>query len=288
MHVGGEKPACIEPTTLFGPYELRCECKVIGKKDVLIGSEVVKSTGAAWRTLALKLDSPPALETPADMQIIVKSMLLRPLGLQSIFNGKDLTGWTTFPDKKSKFTVTNEGTLNITDGPGDIQTKQKYGNFVLQLECFSHGEHLNSGVFFRCRPNEYQQGYEAQIRNQFTAEPQQVYVIQRYDPKTHALIGEEKIKLRAFDFGTGAIYRRVPARKQASKDMEWFTLTLVAHDNHFSTWVNGVHVTDWFDNRAPADNGRNGYRAEAGHISFQGHDPTTNLSFRNIRVAELP
>ena len=30
---------------------------------------------------------------------------------------------------------------------------------------------------------------------------------------------------------------------------------------------------------------RTGYRREAGHLSIQGHDPTTDLSFRNLRIA---
>ena len=36
------------------------------------------------------------------------------------------------------------------------------------------------------------------------------------------------------------------------------------------------------------DNARNGCRLEKGPISLQGHDPTTDLSFRNLRIAELP
>jgi hypothetical protein len=42
------------------------------------------------------------------------------------------------------------------------------------------------------------------------------------------------------------------------------------------------------DNRPARENAREGYRAEAGAISIQGHDPTTDLSFRKIRIAELP
>ena len=40
--------------------------------------------------------------------------------------------------------------------------------------------------------------------------------------------------------------------------------------------------------RTPARlNPRNGYRAAKGPLSIQGHDPTTDLLFRNIRIAEL-
>lgn len=218
----------------------------------------------------------------------MKNVKLKPLALKSIFNGKDLTGWKVFANKKSKFTVNDKGELNIKDGPGDLQTEGKYGDFILQLECISNGKHLNSGVFFRCRPNEYQNGYEAQIRNQFTAQPTQEYTIEEYDPVTHKLIGKNKIKSTAFDYGTGAIYRRMPARKEVAKDNEWFAMTIVAHGRHIATWVNGIQVADWTDNRPPSDNARTGCRLEAGHISLQGHDPTTDLSFRNFRIAELP
>jgi hypothetical protein len=101
-------------------------------------------------------------------------------------------------------------------------------------------------------------------------------------------VAKKDVMSTAVDYGTGAIYRRVPARKAVAKDGEWFTLTVVAQGNHIATWVNGVQQVDWTDNRPLSDNARTGCRLEAGHISIQGHDPTTDLSFRNIRIAELP
>ncbi|MFO0970556.1 MAG: DUF1080 domain-containing protein [Gemmataceae bacterium] len=204
-----------------------------------------------------------------------------------IFNGKDLTGWKEFPGKKSKFAVV-DGAINVKDGPGDLQTAGKYRDFILQLECKSNGKHLNSGIFFRCRDNEYQNGYEAQIRNQFTPKPTQKYLIEDYDPRTNKLLGKREVFYAAVDYGTGAIYRRQPARKEMSRDGEWFGMTIVARGAHFATWVNGIQVTDWTDNRPRSDNARTGRKLEAGHISIQGHDPTTDLSFRNLRIAEFP
>jgi 3-keto-disaccharide hydrolase len=228
-----------------------------------------------------------SFRVPAGAKLVLRDIKLKPAQLVSIYNGKDLTGWKVFANRKSKFTVNDKGELNIKDGPGDLQTEGRYADFVLQLDCISNGKHLNSGVFFRCRPNEYQNGYEAQIRNQFTAEPSQDYVVEEYDPATHKLVGKTKLKSAAFDYGTGAIYRRMPARKEVAKDNEWFTMTIVAHGKHLATWVNGIQVADWTDNRPPSDNARTGCRLQAGHISLQGHDPTTDLSFRNFRIAEL-
>jgi hypothetical protein len=48
-----------------------------------------------------------------------------------------------------------------------------------------------------------------------------------------------------------------------------------------------VQVVDWIDNRPENDNARNGCKLAKGNVSLQGHDPTTDLSFRNIRIAEL-
>ena len=223
---------------------------------------------------------------------VVRNLKLRPLGTKPLFNGKDLSGWKKYEGDakraRSDFTVTKEGWLHIKNGPGDLQTEAQYGDFVLQLECISNGKHLNSGVFFRCRPGEYQNGYEAQIHNGFNPESPKEYTVEEYDPQTHELKDKKKVKSAALDYGTGAIYRRMPARKQMAKDGEWFALTVIADGNHFATWVNGVQVVDWTDNRPPSDNARNGCRLEKGPISLQGHDPTTDLSFRNLRIAELP
>ncbi len=227
-------------------------------------------------------------EVPFGVRLAVRNIRLRPLELRTIFNGKDLSGWKAFPGKKSKFTVTKEGWLNVKDGPGDLQTEDQWADFVLQLDCLSNGGRLNSGVFFRCRPGEYQQGYEARIHNGFTDQPEKEYTIEEYDPQTHELKGKTKVKSAAIDYGTGGIYRRVPARKPVSKDGEWFTITVMAHGRHIATWVNGVQQVDWTDNRPLKDNARNGCRLEKGPISLQGHDPTTDLSFRNLRLAGLP
>jgi hypothetical protein len=325
--IGGERQAITRPTAQFGDFEMRFECRKEGSGEPEIGvgysgesattklpdnsaGKWVEGTGRVQLqpmkfNISVEADqtgngtvihssgngSSPAgffVRVPPGGRLSLRNVKLKPLGLKPIFNGKDLAGWKEFPGRKSKFTITPEGWLNIKDGPGDLQTEGQWADFVLQLDCISNGKHLNSGVFFRCRPGEYQQGYEAQIRNQFTPEATQEYTLDVYDPKTGELADKKKAKYTAVDYGTGAIYRRQPARREVAKDGEWFTLTLVAHGRHLAVWVNGVQVTDWIDHRPLRDNARNGCRLEKGPISLQGHDPTTDLSFRNFRVAELP
>ncbi|HLK60733.1 MAG TPA: DUF1080 domain-containing protein, partial [Chthonomonadaceae bacterium] len=182
-------------------------------------------------------------------------------------NGKNLDGWHIMPNHKSVITVTPQGWLNIKGGSGDVQTDAQWGDFTLQLECISNGDHCNSGIFFRSNLNEFEMGYEDQIRNQWE--------------------GDDRTK--PVDYGTGAIYRRQAVRKVVSSDREWFTMTLIAQGLHFGSWVNGIMVADFTDPR-PTDetNARKGARTKPGCLSLQGHDTDGDLSFRNIRVAELP
>jgi hypothetical protein len=195
-----------------------------------------------------------------------RNVRLQPLQLASIFNGKDLTGWKEIPGRRSVYTVTPAGELNVKNGNGDLQSTATYGDFVFQLDIYSNGKSLNSGVFFRGAAGEFWSGYESQIRNQW--------------------VGDDRT--RPVDFGTGGIYNLQPSRNVVTSDKEWFTKTIVAHGNHFAVWLNGYQVSDYFDRRPANDNARRGFRAAPGVLSLQGHDPTTDLSFRRLRIVEMP
>lgn len=195
-----------------------------------------------------------------------RNISLKPLGLDSLFNGKDLTGWKTYPEMETDFTVTEEGVLHAQNGPGQLETQQAFGNFVLQMQAKTNAKNLNSGVFFRCIPGDKMMGYESQIHNGIEGD----------DPT------------QPLDSGTGAIFRRTVARRVVSKDNQWLTKTLIAEGAHISVWVNGYQVTDWTDQRKPDENPRRGLRLAAGTIILQGHDPTTDVSFRDFQIQELP
>jgi hypothetical protein len=195
-----------------------------------------------------------------------RNVKLKPLYLVNAFNGKDLSGWKPFPDQKSVFSITPEGYLNVKDGRGQLESPGQYADFTLQVEVFSNGKHLNSGIFFRSIPGEFSNGYECQIQNGY----------------------KDNDRTQPLDCGTGGFYRRQNARKVMANDFEWFPMTLIVSGKHMAAWVNGVQVSDWTDTRAPDPNPRKGLRTEAGTLIIQGHDPTTDLSFRNFKVLEMP
>lgn len=201
-------------------------------------------------------------------KVSFRNIRLRPILGASLLKGDELTGWHLVPGGQSTFTLKN-GELHVQNGRGYLESDDEWGDFILQSEIFSNGEHLNSGIFFRAMRGTEQNpadGYEAQVRNQWE--------------------GDDRNK--PVDFGTGGIYRRIPTRRVVSSDFEWFTMTVAARGSQMSVWVNGYPVTDWIDTRKPDENPRKGLRTAAGHLSIQGHDPTTDLRFRNFRIAELP
>lgn len=301
---GNDKPGSIRSTTVFGDFILRFSYRATGSAPILLigGEPILLPSTDNWVEAELRRSrSEGELQIQSDKAkpinfegsfaapikfgavessdrggagtksargvatLDLRNIKLKPLGLESVFNGKDLTGWKEVPGHKSRYTVI-DGAINVKDGSGELQTERKWKDFVLQIEVISNGTHLNSGVFFRCLPGEFWQGYESQVRNQWE--------------------GDDRTK--PVDFGTGGVYNLQPARKVLSTDGEWFTKTVVAHGPHIATWINGFQTADVIDKRDPAPTARKGLYLDAGCISLQGHDPTTDLSFRNIRVAELP
>lgn len=198
-------------------------------------------------------------------QVEFRNIKLKPLSLEPLFNGKDLSGWTVFPGKKSVFTVTPDGELSLKDGPGQIESARQFADFCVQLDVLTLGKNLNSGLFFRSIPGLHWQGYEAQIQNGYA----------------------DGDRAKPVDGGTGGIYRRQPARRIVADDLEWFTMTVIAVGNHMAAWVNGIQVSDWTDTRPANENPRQGSRLAAGTFILQGHDATTDLRFRNFRAVEL-
>jgi hypothetical protein len=343
--IGGDKPSKATITSMYRDWELYLDSVGEGQLTLITGDGNKISAGLANQTLKLWATGggmagagievksgavnqatftydglkpvQMTVQTAAGKWLAISNVKLKPLGLKSIFNGKDLTGWKVIPGHKSEFAVNDKGELTIKNGNGDIQTEGEWDDFVLQLEIYSNGPHLNSGVFFRCIPGQFWSGYEAQIRNEWVSDVElkdgtkltgsltvkgDDAKLQVYKVEGKGAHGTKEVKKFAkadiakitdhrdmpIDFGTGAIYNCQAARKVVSNDYEWYTMTVVANGNHLAVWVNGYQTADFTDTRPPNKSARKGSKVEKGPISLQGHDPTTDLSFRNIRIAELP
>lgn len=156
---------------------------------------------------------------------------------------------------------TNNGALEIVGGRGHVETKAKLGSGFIQFQASTLADNVNSGLFFRCIPGEDMNGYECQLHHGFK-ETRNVPV----------------------DSGTGAIFRRQPARAVLSDEGKSAYVTIVADGPTIATWVQGVQVVDFIDTRKPDANPRRGLRVEPGTIMLQGHDPECKVRFEGLRV----
>src|SRR5436305_7220541 len=68
-------------------------------------------------------------------QVEFKNIKLKPLHLEPLFNGKDLSGWKNHPESKSTFTVNDKGEIHVTStGRGALESEKQFGDFLLQMQ----------------------------------------------------------------------------------------------------------------------------------------------------------
>lgn len=196
-----------------------------------------------------------------------RNVLMRPVNFRSLKLGEDWQeDWTESHKEGVEFSVTPtaEG-LKVVGGLGQVQSKADFGNFMLQAKYQLAKPEVNSGIFFRCVRETILDGYECQLN----------HAIQENDP------------LRPADGGAGAIFRRQPARVVVGDGTQPTYVSLMATGPQIFTWVNGIQVVDFADTRPADANPRKGLRIEPGPIALQGHDPTTEVLFHSIQVAEF-
>jgi enamine deaminase RidA (YjgF/YER057c/UK114 family) len=215
----------------------------------------------------------PAGRSPIQLgpDLRIRRLALRPTGLKPLLNGRDLAGWQRVlhpriaAEKQPEWKVI-DGTVQVVGGPGCLEyTERPFDNLVLQLQVRTRLRHANGGVFFRAIPGDFLNGYEAQVYNK----------------------AEDGDPSRPSVWSTGSIDDRQLARRLPSRDREFFSYTIIAQGPHIATWVNGMQLVDWTDDRPEHDNPRSGRRTKPGAIQLQAHDPGSDLEFRAIFAGEL-
>lgn len=191
-----------------------------------------------------------------------RNIQIRPLQLDSLIPLKNFDHWLTDQTAAAKFERLEDGALRIEGGKGQIETKQHYGDFVLQLEGILDHDKSNSGLFFRCIPSEPLNGYECQLHQGF-------------------LDGD---RTKPADGGLGGIFRRQNARIVLGAPLQPFFVTVVAQGPHIATWVNGIPIADFTDTRKEDPNPRKGLRLAPGSLMFQGHDPETKITISSLKI----
>jgi len=198
--------------------------------------------------------------------LVVTSSSLYAQKWQSLFNGKNLSGWTQ-RGGKAVYKVENGTIVGYTKMNTDnsfLCTKKDYGDFILEFD-FRIDDALNSGVQLRSHSlksymNGRVHGYQFEI-----------------DPSPRAW--------------TGGIYdeaRRAwlypltknPAAQPAYKKGEWNHARVEAIGTSIRTWVNGIACADLFD-----DADLTGFIALQVHgIGKDQSKEGKTVAWRNIRI----
>ena len=179
-------------------------------------------------------------------------------GSETLFNGKDLTGWTIYG--KELWYVQN-GELICESGPekmyGYLGTRKYYDNFDLSLE-FKQESDGNSGVFVR---SYIKKGVEISGWQVEVAPP----------GKDTGGIYES--------YGRGWIARIPDEKENILRKEDWNTMRIKVQGNNITTWLNGEKMTDLNDDKIGQGKGR---------ILLQIHEGGgIKLRWRNIMLTEL-
>jgi len=186
-----------------------------------------------------------------------------------LFDGTDLSNWQNSDgDKPSPNWVIENGILTRKPRAGMIWIKERFGDFVLELEFKAGG---NSGIFFHTdNPKDCVQ----------TGLEMQVYRSVKNPSK----------------YSCGAVYDAQAPSKEMTKHGQWNHVTITAVNNKITIVLNGEQIIDmdpnrWMQPHKNPDKSDNKFRTalkdfkRKGHIGFQDHG--ANVWFRNVRIKLL-
>lgn len=184
---------------------------------------------------------------------------------QSLFNGKDLTGWHQL-NGKARFSVKDGelvGTTVANEPNSFLATEKEYGDFILEFE-FKLQDTMNSGVQFRSQStadfkNGRVHGYQFEI-----------------DPSSRGWSGGiydegDRLWLYPVTFN--------PAAKNAYKHREWNHCRVECIGNTIRTWLNQIPVSYVIDTVV-----KKGFIALQVHSIKNASEEGREVRFKNIRV----
>jgi hypothetical protein len=176
---------------------------------------------------------------------------------ESLFNGKDLTGWKIYGTEKW---YVEDGLLVCESGPdkkyGYLATEKFYKDFDLTVE-FKQESNGNSGVFFRSTIEGTKiTGWQCEVA-----------------PKGRDTGGIYE------SYGRGWLKQIEDEKENILKPGEWNQMRLKVVGDRVQTWLNGVQMVDFTDEKIGKANGS---------IALQIHDGGgIKVRWKNLLIEEL-
>jgi len=192
------------------------------------------------------------------LTIIILAGFTAPQKKEILFNGKDLAGWKIYG---TELWYVEKGHLVCESGPdkgyGYLATEKFYRNFDLTLE-FLQESNGNSGVFFRSTIEGTRiAGWQCEVA-----------------PPGHDTGGIYE------SYGRGWLVQIEESRENILKPGRWNKLRIRVDGDKVQTWLNGVQMVDFTDEKIGQANGS---------IALQIHDGGgIKVRWRKMMISELP
>lgn len=187
-------------------------------------------------------------------------------GFQSLYNGKDLSGWTG----NLKGYEAQPNVLVATKNSGNLLTKKAYGDFKFRFE-FKLKAGANNGV-----------GIRAPIDGHPSYDGMEIQILDN--------TADRYANLKTYQYH-GSVYGIVPAKRGYLKPIGyWNQEEIIVNGGHIRVTLNGKVIVDANLTKASKD-GTIDHREHPGadntegHIGFLGHGHI--IEFRNIQIKPL-
>ena len=197
---------------------------------------------------------------------------------ESLFNGKDLSGWTMDvpaldkkPNLAKPFTVRNGMLVSLGKPAGHLLTEKNYSNYRLEVEYRFAGKPGNCGVLV----------HASRLRNLYKMYPKSIEVQMNHQHAGDFWCIVEDIKVPDMEKRRGpkknwgiteGKARRILNLTDGSENPvgEWNAMTIECMGNEVKVWVNGDLVNHGFD--CTAKSGKLSIQAEGSEVEFRKLD----------------
>jgi hypothetical protein len=198
--------------------------------------------------------------------------------VKSLFNGKDLSGWTIDvpaldkkPNLTKPFTVRNGMLVSLGKPAGHLLTEKEYSNYRLEVEYRFAGKPGNCGVLV----------HASKLRNLYKMYPKSIEVQMNHQHAGDFWCIVENIKVQDMEKRRGpqknwgiteGKARRILNLTDGSEKPvgEWNAMTIECAGNEVKVWVNGDLVNHGFD--CTAKSGKLSIQAEGSEVEFRKLD----------------
>jgi hypothetical protein len=183
-------------------------------------------------------------------------------GFKPLMDGKTFKGWKKAEESPETWTI-QDGAF-VAHGKRChlfyVGDEKPFKDFHLKVEVMTR-EHSNGGIYFHTKyqANEWPKaGFECQVNN------------------THSDWKK-----------TGSLYDIANIGRSSAQDDKWWTQEIIVKGKNVTVLIDGAKVLEYNEPEGAQPGKSFARKISEGIFALQGHDPTSEIHYRNIRVKRL-